>query len=365
MIVGVPREIKDGENRVGMTPAGVEEMKKQGHAILVEKNAGAGSGFSDEEYKKKGAQIVDSPEEVYKKSGMIIKVKEPLGKEHEMLHEDQILFTYLHLAACKDVAEMLVEKKVTGIAYETVSENGFLPLLAPMSEVAGRMSLLIAGTYLSKHNHGKGILLPGVPGTKAAKVVVLGGGFAGCNAARIAYGVGAEVTIIEKSIPRIRQLKESFPYARVLVSNSHNVTEQVKSADAVIGAVLVPGASAPKLLSKENIESIEDGSVFVDIAIDQGGCSETSKPTSHSRPVYDVSGVTHYCVTNMPAAYPRTSTIALTNATLQYAIELACKGLNAVKASVPLQLGVNTFKGKITCKPVAEALGMECVELKL
>ncbi|VVC02943.1 Alanine dehydrogenase [Candidatus Burarchaeum australiense] len=361
MIIGVPKEIKDNENRVALTPAGAAELKRSGHGVLVQKNAGAGSGFSDEQYAKAGAQLIESAAEVFEKAQMIIKVKEPQAPELKLLKEGQILFTYLHLAAEKEVTKGLLDSKVTGIAYETVAEGNFLPLLAPMSEVAGRMSSLIAAYYLQKPQGGKGVLMPGVPGTKPAKVLVLGGGFVGTNAATVAYGMGADVTILERSIPRIRVLKDLMPKATVLVSSHSLIEEELRTTDAMIGAVLVPGAKAPKLVTKEIVASMEPGSVIVDVAIDQGGCSETSRPTSHSKPIFVESGVTHYCVTNMPGAYPRTSTMALTNATLPYALLLAKGGVGALKENVPLKLGLNTYKGKLTCKGVADAFAITYV----
>lgn len=357
MIVGLPKEIKTKEFRVALTPSGVQELTKHDHTVLVEKSAGEGSGFKDEEYVKAGATLSHA-EEIFSKAELICKVKEPIGKELEMLRENQILFTYLHLAASREVTDVLLKKKVTGIAYETVTEKGMLPLLAPMSEVAGRMSVLVAAEYLQKDHGGRGTLISGVPGTRPAKVVILGGGFVGGNAATIAYGVGANVTILEKNIPRVRELKGLFPRANVLVSNSSVIEREVLDADVLIGAVLIPGAKAPKLISRDLIEKMKEGSVFVDVAIDQGGCSETSKPTSHDNPVYKVGGVTHYCVTNMPGAYPRTSTTALTNSTLHYVMLIAEKGLEALKENEGLMNGLNTFQGKITHKGVAEAFGL-------
>ncbi|MFH0922456.1 MAG: alanine dehydrogenase [Candidatus Micrarchaeota archaeon] len=359
MIIGIPKEIKNNENRVALTPAGCQELKKNGHAILVQKTAGVGSGFSDAQYEKAGAQLIDTAAEVFQKAEMIMKVKEPQEVELKMLGENQILFTYLHLAAEKNVTDGLLENKVTGVAYETVAEGNFLPLLAPMSEVAGRMSTLIAAYYLQKPHGGKGILMPGVPGTKPAKVLVLGGGFVGANAAIVAYGMGADVTILERSIPRVRELTNLMPKATVLVSSQAAIEEEIKTSDAVIGAVLLPGAKAPKLVSRQMLASMQPGSVFVDVAVDQGGCSETTRATSHSNPVYVEEGVTHYCVTNMPGAFPRTSTMALTNATLPYAVVLANGGLKAIKENQALKLGLNTFRGKLTCKGVAEAFGMQ------
>ena len=358
MLVGLPKEIKNNENRVGMTPAGVAEMVQHGHKVIVQQGAGLNSGFGDGEYRKAGAQIVPTADEVWKRADLVVKVKEPVQKELTSMRPGQILFTYLHLAAAKEAADALIKFKVTGVAYETVMEaNGVLPLLAPMSEVAGRMSVIVGAHYLKKMEGGNGVLLSGVPGTRPGRVLVIGGGFAGLNAALMAYGIGAEVTILESSMIKIRKLKKALPMARVLVSNTTVLREELRESDLVVGAVLVPGASAPKMITRDMIRSMKPGSVFVDISIDQGGCSETSKPTSHQNPVYAVDGVTHYCVTNMPGQYPRTSTIALTNATLPYALALADKGLDAIKESPALQSGLNTFDGKVTFKAVAEALG--------
>ncbi|RLG20201.1 alanine dehydrogenase [Candidatus Micrarchaeota archaeon] len=359
MIIGVPKEIKDNESRVALTPAGAVELKRSKHSVIVEKNAGAESGFKDEMYKKAGAEIIESADEVFKKADMIVKVKEPQQSELNMLREGQILFTYLHLAADRKLTEGLLATNATGIAYETVSENGYLPLLAPMSEVAGRMSILVAAHYLQKPHGGKGVIMPGVPGTKPASVLILGGGFVGTNAATVAYGVGADVTILERSIPRIRTLKDLMPKATILKSNHAILEEELQVADVLVGAVLVPGGKAPKLVSKDMVASMEPGSVIVDVAVDQGGCTETTKPTTHSNPVYEVEGVVHYGVTNMPGAYPRSSTIALTNATLPYMLLLADGGINAVKENPALRLGLNTYKGKLTCKGVADAFEMK------
>ena len=359
MIIGVPKEIKDNENRVALTPAGALELKRGKHTVLVQKDAGTGSGFSDEQYAKAGAKIVEDAADVFKKADMMVKVKEPQPIELKMLKEDQILFTYLHLAADKKLTEGLLATNAAGIAYEPVSESNYLPLLAPMSEVAGRMSALVAAHYLQKPHGGKGVLMPGVPGTRPANVLIVGGGFVGTNAATVAYGVGANVIILERSIPRIRVLKDLMPKATVLKSGHSLLEEELRTADAVIGAVLVPGAKAPKLITREMVASMEPGSVIVDVAIDQGGFSETSRPTSHSDPIYSVNGVIHYCVTNMPGAYPRSSTIALTNATLPYIMLLANDGIRVLKENAPLRLGLNTCKGKLTCPGVAETFGIQ------
>lgn len=365
MIIGLPKEIKNNENRVAMTPAGAVELARAGHKVLVQAGAGVGSGFADAEYSAAGATLVPTAEEVWKKAEMVVKVKEPIGPELSLMRPGQILFTYLHLAAAREAAEALIRNKVTGVAYETVIEDGgYLPLLAPMSEVAGRMSVIVGAHYLRKMDGGEGILLPGVPGTKPARVLVLGGGFAGMNAATTAYDLGAEVTVLEVSIPRIRKLKELMPKARILASNSSIVKEEIAQADLVVGAVLIPGASAPKLVTRAMISSMKQGSVFVDIAIDQGGCSETSKPTSHEKPVFVVDGVTHYCVTNMPGQYPRTSTLALSNATLPYMLKIANKGMAAIRESPALLCGLNTYDGHVTFKAVADALGTAYSEPK-
>ncbi len=361
MIVGTVKKIKDKENRVGLTPSGVATLVTAGHTVWVERSAGLGSAFSDEEYVKAGARIALDAASVWKTADMVVKVKEPLPPEFPMMREGQILFTYLHLAAAREAASALHNSKTTGVAYETVTVNGRLPLLAPMSEVAGRMSVLIGAYYLAKFAGGRGVLLPGVTNAPPGHVVVLGGGFAGTNAAQMAYGLGAKLTIVEKNPNRIKELQLLFPKAEILESTTRNIEAAVSDADVLVGAVLVPGASAPKLVTRQMISSMKKGAVFVDISIDQGGCSETSKPTSHSNPVYDVDGVTHYCVTNMPGAVSRTSTIALTTATLPFALEIANGGLDALRSNPSLREGVNTFAGNITNKPVAEALGVPFV----
>jgi len=362
MIVGVPAEIKDNENRVSTTPGGVSEFVLHGHTVLVERGAGAGSGFSDDEYTRAGANLIDTHAAVFEQAEMIVKVKEPVASEYELLRCDQLLFTYLHLAADEKLTRALIERRVQAVAYETVQlENGPLPLLTPMSEVAGRMSIQVGANYLQKTNGGRGLLLGGVPGVQAANVLIVGGGVVGTNAAQIALGMGANVTIVEKSIDRLRFLDQIL-HGRMhtLASNKGNLLDAVADADLVIGSVLLPGAKAPKLVTAEMVQSMRAGSVMVDVAIDQGGCFETSRPTSHTVPVFEVDGVVHYCVTNMPGAVPRTSTLALSNVTLPYALLLADYGLlNAAHRDVALAKGINVLNGHITYRAVADAFGLE------
>lgn len=360
MRVGVPKEIKTHEYRVGLTPGAVREYVKDGHNVAVETNAGAGIGATDEDYRKAGAQIVPTAQEVFATAEMIVKVKEPQPQEWARLRPDQILFTYLHLAPDPEQAKGLLQSGCTAIAYETVtdSKNG-LPLLAPMSEVAGRLAIEAAGTALRRHNGGRGLLLGGVPGVPPARVVVIGGGVVGTHAARMAVGLGAEVTIIERSIPRLRELDELFDgRVRTRVSTSQTLEEEVFAADAVIGAVLVPGASAPKLVSRSMLKSMRSNAVIVDVAIDQGGCFETSKATSHSDPTYEVDGIIHYCVANMPGSVPATSSHALNNATLPFGLSLARKGFAAVLDDPHLRAGLNVYRGRLTHKSVADSLGL-------
>lgn len=366
MIIGVPREIKDSENRVSTTPAGVVEYVSHGHQVLVERSAGAASGFPDAEYAAAGATIVDSAAEVYARADLIAKVKEPIAAEYPLLRDGQILYTYLHLAADAALTQVLVERRVTAIAYETVQlDNGALPLLAPMSEVAGRMAPQVGAQYLSKTYGGRGLLLGEVAGVPSARVVVVGGGMVGTNAAEIALGMGADVTVIDINIDRLRAL-EHILHGRfhTLASSRHNIAEAVREADLVIGAVLIPGARAPRLVTQEMVASMRPGSVIVDVAIDQGGCIETSRPTSHTEPVFVEHGVIHYCVTNMPGAVPRTSTFALSNVTLPYGLKLADLGVAAaVACDQALARGVNVYGGYVTNAPVAEALGMSYTPL--
>jgi alanine dehydrogenase len=366
MIVGVPTEIKDNENRVSTTPGGVSEFVHHGHTVLVERGAGAGSGFADEEYARAGAVLIDTHAGVFKHAEMIVKVKEPVASEYDLLRDDQLLFTYLHLAAEEKLTRALVERRVQAVAYETVQlDNGPLPLLTPMSEVAGRMSIQVGASYLQKTNGGRGLLLGGVPGVPAANVVIVGGGVVGTNAAQIALGMGANVTIVDNNVERLRQL-DLLLHGRLhtLASNRDNLAAAVRDADLVIGSVLLPGAKAPKLVTEAMVRSMRPGSVVVDVAIDQGGCIATSRPTSHTDPVFELGGVVHYCVTNMPGAVPRTSTLALANVTLPYGLELADRGLvAAAKADPALAKGVNVLDGRVTYSAVAEAFGIEYTPL--
>jgi alanine dehydrogenase len=359
MQVGVPREIKADEYRVGLTPTAVREYVVHGHQVLVETGAGQGAGYSDDTYKKAGAQIAPDADTVFAKCRLIIKVKEPQAVEWARLTPDHILFTYLHLAPDPAQTEGLLKSGCAAIAYETVTDDaGGLPLLAPMSEVAGRIAVFSAGETLLKHNGGMGLLLPGVPGVPPARIVVLGGGVVGTNAARMAAGLGAEVVVLERSIPRMRVLDDMF-LGRVLTrySTVDAVEEEILKADVVIGAVLTAGAAAPKLVRREHLSRMKPGSVLVDVSIDQGGCFETSRPTTHLDPTYTVDGVVHYCVANMPGAAPRTSSEALGHATLPFGLLLADKGLDALKLNKHLAKGLNVLKGEITHPAVAEALG--------
>jgi len=366
MQIGVPREVKDHEFRVSVTPAVVREYRARGHQVLVQRSAGEGSGFADREYAVAGAELVDSAAEVFDRAEMIVKVKEPIPAEFDLLRPEQLLFTYLHLAANAPLTYALVRNHVQAVAYETVQlENGALPLLTPMSEVAGRMSVQVGAHYLEKAHGGSGTLLAGIPGVPGAEVVVIGGGVVGTNAAQIALGMGANVAIVDRSLDRLRQL-DTMLHGRVntLASNAENVTAAVQRADLVVGAVLLPGAKAPKIVSDEMVAAMKPGSVIVDVAIDQGGCIATARPTTHSDPTYVVHDVVHYCVTNMPGAVPRTSTIGLSNATLPYGLALADFGLEgAVSRDPELARGVNVINGKVTHPGVAEALGMDYTPL--
>lgn len=359
MLIGVPREIKDNENRVAIVPAGVETLVKAGHQVLVESGAGQGSGITDGEYQAVGAEIVATPQEVFERAEMIMKVKEPLPPEYPYFREGQVLFTYLHLAPEPELTQALLEKKVVGIAYETVQlPDGSLPLLTPMSEVAGRMAVQIGAHFLEKPHGGSGVLLGGVPGVPPARVVIIGGGTVGMNAAKIAVGMGANVTLLDINLKRLRYLDQVFKgRVTTLISNSFNIAQAVKEADLVIGAVLIPGARTPVLVTEEMVKSMRPGSVLVDVAIDQGGSIETmDRITTHSDPIFIKHGVVHYCVPNIPAAVARTSTFALTNATLPYALEIANKGWKkAVRENPTLAMGVNVADGKITYEAVAKA----------
>jgi alanine dehydrogenase len=360
MIIGVPKEIKEQEQRVALVPSAVEQLKRRGHSVLVETNAGDGSGYPDNEYACAGAEIVDLAKDVFARAEMIVKVKEPLKVEFSLLRKGQILFTYLHLAASKPLTEALLESGVTSIAYETIQVGNRLPLLEPMSEIAGRMSVVMGAYFLTKHHGGSGVLLGGVPGVLPGRVVVIGGGTAGVNAARMATGLGADVTILEVDLERMRFLDITMGSAHTLYSSESHLQELMPNVDLLIGAVLVPGARAPKLITRAMLRKMKAGSVLVDIAIDQGGCAETSRPTTHLDPTYVEEGVTHYCVANMPAAYARTATQALTNITYRYVELLADFGLDeACKKQPALAGGINTRDGKLTCLAVAEAHGMK------
>jgi alanine dehydrogenase len=368
MIIGVPKEIKTKEFRVGMAPAGVHTLIDDGHKVLIEKGAGIGSGITDEAYTHAGARITNSLEELYAQSDMIVKVKEPLPEEFPRFREGQLLFTFLHLAPNPDLTRFLLDKKVTGIAYETVQlEDGSLPLLTPMSLIAGRLAVQVGAHYLEKGNGGKGLLLSGTPGVPPGNVVIIGGGTVGENAARMAIGMNADVTMMDINLKKLTFLDELYQNRmKTLYSTPYNIRNEVEKADLVIGAVLVAGARAPHLVSREMVASMAPGSVIVDVAIDQGGCIETIRPTSHEEPVYEVDGVLHYGVTNIPGAVSRTSTFALTNATLPFARLLAGQGFEkAVRESRPLYLGVNTHMGQLTNQPVAEALDLPFSELKV
>ncbi len=366
MRVGCPKEIKNHEYRVGLTPGSVREYVAHGHEVLIETNAGAGIGADDSAYAAAGARIAKTAEEIFARSDMVVKVKEPQPQEWTQLREGQILYTYLHLAPDPEQTKGLVKSGVTAVAYETVTdERGGLPLLAPMSEVAGRLAIQAGATALQKANGGRGILLGGVPGVLPAKVTVIGGGVVGLNAAKMAVGLGADVTIIDRSIPRLRQLDDIFNgRVHTRYSTIEALEEECFSADVVVGAVLIPGAAAPKLVTRDMLGGMKKGSVIVDVAIDQGGCFETSHATTHAEPTYEVEGVIHYCVANMPGAVPITSAHALNNATLQYGLQLADRGLKAIMDDVHLRNGLNVHKGRITNAAVAEALGYDQVDAK-
>ena len=360
MIVGVPKETKEQEQRVALLPSAVNQLTRHGHSVLVEKNAGAGSGYPDETYAKAGAEIVDQAKAVFSRADMIVKVKEPLEAEFPLLRRGQILFTYLHLAASKPLTEALLKSGVTGIAYETIQVSNRLPLLEPMSEIAGRMSVVMGAYFLAKHNRGSGVLLGGVPGVLPGRVVVLGAGTSGVNAARMATGLGADVKILDVDLDRMRFLDMTMKNAHTLYSNEANLHDLMPGCDLLIGAVLLPGAKAPKLITRVMLKRMKPGSVLVDISIDQGGCAETSRPTTHLDPVYVEENVTHYCVANMPAAYARTATQALANVTYRYIELLADLGLEEACRKQPALIGgINTCDGRLTCRAVAEAHGLK------
>ncbi len=366
MIIGVPKEIKTQEYRVALLPSAAYQLTKRGHTVIAERGAGAGAGYLDAEYERAGAKLVDTHAAVFAQADLIVKVKEPLPAEYDLLRPGQLLFTYLHLAAGKPLTEALMKSGATCIAYETIEVNRRLPLLEPMSEIAGRMSVLVGGYFLAKHFGGSGVLLGGVPGVLPGKVVVLGGGASGINAARMAQGLGADVTILEVDLERMRFLDITLHTAHTLYSSEAHLMELLPEVDLLIGAVLVPGARAPKLINREMLRQMRPGSVLVDIAIDQGGCAETSRPTTHDHPVYVEEGVTHYCVANMPGAYARTATQALTNVTYRFIETLADHGLgDAIYRQPALLGGINVMGGKVTHKAVAAAHGLEFTEPKV
>ena len=368
MIIGVPKEIKNNENRVSLTPAGAKELVRRGHTVYVQHTAGENSGFPDSDYEKVGAKILPTIEDVYGIAEMIIKVKEPIKSEYKLVRKGQLLFTYFHFACDRELTEAMLQSGATCLAYETVYDKlGTLPLLEPMSEVAGRLSVQEGARFLERPQGGKGKLMGGVPGVKPARVLVLGGGVVGTNAALMAAGMGAEVTIADISLPRLRYLSEVMPKnVKTLFSSSHNIEQELPTTDLVIGAVLIPGAKTPHLITREMLSLMGKGSVLVDVAIDQGGCFETSHPTTHAEPIYEVDGIVHYCVANIPGAVPFTSTLALTNATLPYAIKLADKGWQqACREGKGLAAGLNVVDGKVVFPGVAEAFGMECHNIEL
>jgi alanine dehydrogenase len=361
MIVGLPKEVKDNESRVGLTPAGVKALTSAGHAVFVQKSAGEGSGILDSEYVAAGGELLDTAEETWTRAEMIVKVKEPIASEYGFLREDLLLFTYLHLAPARELTKALLDSGTTGIAYETISnDKGQLPLLTPMSEVAGRMAVQIGAYYLEVVNGGRGILLGGVPGVAPAKVTIIGGGVVGTNSCKMAVGLGAAVTIIDRDLERLRYLDDIFgSRIKTLASNPYTIAESVAESDLVVGGVLVHGAAAPKLVTRDMLKDMNRGSVIVDVAVDQGGCIETTKPTTHSQPTYYVENVLHYGVTNMPGAVPRTSTFALTNVTMPFAVRLANNGVEAaIKRDPHLKNGVNTYKGKCVYEAVAIDQGL-------
>lgn len=361
MIVGILKEIKTEENRVSMTPGGVELMKQNKHTVLVESSAGVSSGFEDARYAEHGAEIVATPEEIYERSDMLMHVKEPQPSEYELIKKDHIIFTYLHLAAAEELTKALIKTKSINIAYETIQkENGTLPLLTPMSEVAGRMAIQQGSKYLEMSHGGHGVLLGGVPGVDPGTVLIIGGGVVGTYAAKAACGLGAKVYVLDKNLDRLRYLSDIMPRnCFLLMSKPATIRRLISIADVVVGAVLIPGAKAPKLVTRKMLKTMKKGAVLVDVAIDQGGCFETSKPTTHAEPTYNVDGIVHYCVSNMPGALPKTSTLALTNATLPYIIEIANNGWKkAMKQNSEIKLGANVVKGKVTYKGVADAFGL-------
>ncbi len=360
MLIGIPKEIKSDENRVGITPAGVHSFIKNNHSVIIEKGAGIGSGISDKEYCKEGAKIVSTADEIFSKSEMIIKVKEPLETEIHKLQKSQILYTYLHLAADKNLTEKLCKREIIGIAYETIEENGKLPLLEPMSEIAGKVSSIMGSYFLAKPYGGSGILSGGVAGVHSANFLILGGGTAGLNAAKIAAGLGARVVIMDIDLERMRYLEDILPKnCETIMSNKINIEKEITVSDVIIGTVLIPGAKTPHLITKTMLKQMKQNTVIVDVSIDQGGCVETSKPTTHHDPVYFDNGILHYCVANMPGAYPRSATFALTNVTLPYGLKIANLGINQIVKDPIIKKGINIFKGAITHPKVAEAHELE------
>lgn len=366
MLVGVPKEIKNNENRVALTPAGAAELTKRGHVVYVQAGAGVGSGFADEDYKHAGATLLPTIEEVYAIAEMIIKVKEPIESEYKLIKKGQILYTYFHFASCEPLLNAMIERGAVCLAYETVElEDRSLPLLVPMSEVAGRMSIQEGAKYLEKTYGGYGVLLGGVAGVPPAKVLIIGGGIVGTEAAKMAAGLGADTTIMDVNLKRLRYLDDIMPAnVKTMMSNDYNIREMVKTHDVIIGAVLIPGAKAPKLVTRDMLPTMRPGTVMVDVAVDQGGCFETTQATTHDHPTFVIDEVIHYCVANMPGAVPRTSTLALTNATLPYALELANKGWEqACKDNLPLRKGLNVVDGKIVYQGVAEAFGLPLTDV--
>lgn len=362
MIIGVPKEIKNNENRVGLTPAGVAEFRKAGHEVYIQKSAGEGSGFEDDDYVNAGAKILDTMLEVYQIAEMIVKVKEPVEVEYEMVKPDQLIFTYFHFASSETLTHAMIARKGICLAYETVEKNDrSLPLLVPMSEVAGRMAVQEGAKYLEKPLKGRGILLGGVPGVKPANVLILGGGIVGTQAAKMASGLGANVTIMDVSLNRLRQLSDILPAnCFTVVSNEYNIRDQIRNCELIIGAVLIPGAKAPHLITRDMLKTMKPGTVLIDVAVDQGGCIETCRPTTHENPTYIIDNIVHYCVANMPGAVPYTSTLALTNATLPYALQLANKGWKKACAdNLELKLGLNVVSGKVVYKGVSDAWNLE------
>jgi alanine dehydrogenase len=367
MLIGIPKEVKKGEYRVGIVPAGVKTLVDARHRVLVEKKAGEGSGISDDDYIRAGAEMRESNREIWDEAEMIMKVKEPLPAEYDFMHEGQIIFTYFHLAPERKLTNVLLERRIVGIAYETIElDDGTLPLLTPMSEIAGRMAVHVGAYFLQKEHNGRGILLGGVPGVEPSNVVILGGGVVGNNAGKIALGMGANVTVLDIDLNRLRYLDDLyFGRMTTLMSNSQNVGEKVSAADLLIGGVLIHGARTPHLVTRDMVSSMRNGAVIVDVAVDQGGCVETTQPTFHDKPTYEVDGVIHYCVANMPGAVSRTSTFALTNTTLPYCLKIANMGYRqAMRSDKALMRGLNVYDGKVTYKPVAEALNLEYLQVE-